>query len=70
MCVDWQRLLLGCVYTTARFRRRVRNGLFKGLGTPSKLVFTLEVDIRVAMRERDDVHYLAIVLSETLDANQ
>ena len=45
VCVDWQRLLLGCVYTTAKFRRRVRNALFGGLGTPSKLVFTLEVKI-------------------------
>ena len=45
VCVDWQRLLLGCVYTTAKFRRRVRNALFGGLGTPSKLVFTLEVKL-------------------------
>ena len=44
VCVDWQRLLLGCIYTTAKFRRRVRSALFGGLGTPSKLVFTLEVN--------------------------
>lgn len=43
MCRDWQRLLLGCIYTTAKFRRRVRSAVFSGLARRSRIVFTLDM---------------------------
>ena len=43
VCVDWQRLLLSCIYTTSKFRRKVRAAIFHGDPAKSEIVLTLDM---------------------------
>lgn len=42
VCRDWQSMLLGSIYTTAKFRKRVRHSIFEGKAKMSQIVLSLD----------------------------
>ena len=49
VCNDWQAMLLGSIYTTSKFRKRVRNAIFEGNANTSQIVFSLDMDTSAAV---------------------
>lgn len=65
VCVDWQRLLLASIYTTSKFRRKVRQAIFEGMPIKSELTLSLDMTraavVDVALDDDFNIFALAVL---------